>query len=172
MKNDIILVNENNKKIGEGEKMDVHEKGLLHRAFSIFIFNNKNELMLQKRAATKYHSPNLWSNTCCSHPKPSEKTKDGAERRIEEEMGFKCELEELLSFTYKVGFSNGLVENEYDHIFMGEHKDKPRLNLEEASDWKWVDLEDLEKDMHKNPENYTHWLKLCLNKLITAVSSD
>jgi isopentenyl-diphosphate delta-isomerase len=172
MKNDIILVDENDKKIGEGEKMAVHEQGKLHRAFSIFIFNDKNELMLQKRAASKYHSPNLWSNTCCSHPKPAEKTKNAAERRIEEEMGFKCRLEELLSFTYKIGFSNGLIENEHDHIFMGEYNGKPRLNSIEASDWKWVDLEDLEKDIRKNPENYTHWLKLCLNKLITAVSSD
>ncbi len=170
--NDIILVDENDKKIGEGEKMDVHEKGKLHRAFSIFIFNNKSELMLQKRVAVKYHSPNLWSNTCCSHPRPGEKTLDGAIRRLKEEMGFNCSLEELLSFIYEVKFSNGLTENEYDHVFVGEYNDKPNLNLNEASDWKWVDLEDLEKDIRKNPENYTHWLKLCLNKLISATTSD
>ena len=172
MKNDIILIDKEDNEIGEGEKMAVHKAGQLHRAFSVFIFNDKNELMLQRRAATKYHSPNLWSNTCCSHPYPGEKILDGAERRIEEEMGFKCGLEELLSFTYKVRFSNGLVEHEYDHIFVGEYSDEPNLNLDEASDWKWVDLEDLEKDMRKNPENYTHWLKLCLNKLITAITSD
>lgn len=171
MKDDIILVNKNDSGIGVGEKMAVHRAGKLHRAFSVFVFNNKDELMLQKRAAGKYHSPNLWSNTCCSHPKPTEETLKGAERRLEEEMGFKCDLREAFDFIYKTKFKNGLIENEYDHVFIGKYNKEPVLNLDEASNWKWVSINDLKKDITKNPSNYTHWLKLCLNK-VTSIISD
>ena len=128
--------------------------------------------MLQKRAAGKYHSPNLWSNTCCSHPKPSEKTLDGAERRLEEEMGFRCNLHEIFDFYYKIEFENSLCEHEYDHVFIGKYSEKPVLNLDEASDWKWISLGDLKEDLDKNPKNYTHWVKLCLNRVISAVEDD
>lgn len=172
MSNDIILVDKSDKEIGTGEKMKVHFEGKLHRAFSVFVFNDKNELMLQKRAPEKYHSPNLWSNTCCSHPYPHEQTLQGAIRRLEEEMGFQCELEKIFDFSYKVKFDNGLCENEYDHVFYGRYNKGPRINLQEASSWKWIDLHNLKKDLDKNPENYTHWLKLCLNKVILAINSN
>jgi isopentenyl-diphosphate delta-isomerase len=169
MKENIILVDKDDQEIGNGEKMAVHKQGQLHRAFSVFIFNNKNKLMLQKRAANKYHSPNLWSNTCCSHPYPGEETLLGAERRLTEEMGFSCDLQEIFDFCYKIKFENGLNENEYDHVFIGKYNGKPELNLKEASDWKLVKLDDLKQDLGKNPKKYTHWLKLCLDKVILAV---
>lgn len=171
MKKDIILVDKKDKEIGLGEKMPVHRLGQLHRAFSVFIFNDKGELMLQRRAASKYHSPNLWSNTCCSHPHPSEQTLNGAERRLKEEMGFTCTLSKAFSFSYEVKFSNGLYENEYDHVYIGRYNQRPKLNSKEASDFAWVDLNKLKKDLAKNPSKYTHWLKLCLNKVITAVNN-
>lgn len=166
---DIILVDKNNKEIGEGEKMKVHKQGQLHRAFSIFVFNNKNQLMLQKRATEKYHSPNLWSNTCCSHPMPGEKTLDGACRRLKEEMGFSCNLKELFCFRYKIEFANNLIENECDHVFIGKYSNAPTLNMKEASSWKWIDLPVLKNNIDKNPNNYTHWLKACLNKVISGI---
>jgi len=169
MKKDIILVDKNDKEIGKGEKMAVHKQGQLHRAFSVFIFNDKDELILQKRATNKYHSPNLWSNTCCSHPYPGEETLLGAERRLTEEMGFSCDLQEIFNFCYKIEFENGLNENEYDHVFIGKYNGKPELNLKEASDWKLVKLDDLKQDLDKKPKKYTHWLKLCLDKVILAV---
>jgi len=165
MKDDIILVDKNDNQIGTGEKMPVHIKGELHRAFSVFIFNNKNELMLQQRADEKYHCGGLWTNTCCSHPYPDEKTVDGAERRINEEMGFDCKLKEIFSFLYKTKFENGLTENEFDHVFVGDYNNDPVINLKEVKEWKWVSIENLENDIKDNPQNYTCWLKNCLGKV-------
>ena len=159
----IILVNKNDEQIGIGEKMDVHKQGSLHRAFSIFIFNNKGEMMLQKRAASKYHSPGLWTNTCCSHPHPGETVINAAKRRLKQEMGFKCELREIYSFIYKANVGN-LIEHEFDHVFTGKFEGKPELNKEEAEDWKWITLKELEKDIKKCSEKYTFWFKAILNK--------
>ena len=171
MKNEIILVDEKDNEIGTGEKMTVHKEGKLHRAFSVFIFNSKNELMLQKRAKDKYHSPGLWTNTCCSHPKPGEKTIDAAGRRLKEEMGFNCDLQEAFSFIYKAKFGNGLSEHEYDHVFIGKFDGNPKPDKNEAGDWKWISILELENDMKRNPDNYTYWLKVSIDKLVSYLEN-
>ena len=166
---EIILVDENDNQIGTGEKMKVHEEGKLHRCFSIFVFNSKGELMLQKRASTKYHCGGLWTNTCCGHPRPGEGTEEAAHRRLKEEMNFDCELEEALKFIYKAVLDHGLTEHEYDHVFIGDFDGKPVMNPEEAEDWKWISLDDLRKDIEKNPASYTYWSKIALEKLIPCL---
>lgn len=163
---EIILVDKNDKQIGTGEKMKVHKEGRLHRAFSIFVFNSQGELMLQKRASSKYHCGGLWSNTCCGHPRAGEDLEKAAHRRLDEEMGFDCELEEAFPFIYEVSLDHGLTEHEYDHVFIGDFDGKPAVNPEEADDWKWINLDDLSKDIEKNPGNYTYWFKIALEKLI------
>lgn len=163
---DIILVDEDDNQIGTAKKMQVHEDAKLHRAFSIFVFNDKKQMMLQKRAASKYHCPGLWTNTCCSHPKPGEETKEAAHRRLKEEMGFDCNLEEKFSFVYRAEFDNGLAEHEYDHVFFGSYNKNPVLNKDEADDFKWIDLKHLKEEIEKNPDNYTPWLKIALNKIV------
>jgi isopentenyl-diphosphate Delta-isomerase len=170
-KKDIVLVDENDNKIGEGGKNEVHAKGLLHRAFSIFVFNDKNELLLQQRAASKYHSPGLWTNTCCSHPRPGEKTIDAAHRRLQEEMGFDCKLEEIFSFVYKAELGNNLIEHEFDHVFIGYYDGKIFPDASEAGDYKWIDLEFLKNDIIKKPAIYTAWLKICLGRVINYVKT-
>lgn len=170
-KNDIILVDENDNKIGEGGKDEVHEKGWLHRCFSIFVFNSKGELLLQKRAEEKYHSPGLWTNTCCSHPGPGEKTIDAAHRRLQEEMGFNCDLEEIFSFVYKAELGNNLIEHEFDHVFIGRYDGRISPDASEVNDYKWIDLESLEDEIIKKPELYTVWLKICLEKVINYVKT-
>jgi isopentenyl-diphosphate delta-isomerase len=157
----VILVDVNDNPIGEEEKLEAHQKGLLHRCFSIFIFNQAGKLLLQKRAKEKYHSSGLWSNTCCSHPAPGEDTLDAAHRRLKEEMGIDCELKEIYKFVYKAKLDNGLTEYEYDHVFMGIYSDDPIPDKDEVSGWKRVDLDWLAEDLENNPENYTYWLKDC-----------
>jgi len=166
----IILVDEKDRQIGTGEKLDVHRKGRLHRAFSIFIFNPKGELLLQRRASGKYHSPGLWTNSCCSHPRAGEGLEDATHRRLKEEMGFDVPLKEIFSFLYKVEFENGLTENELDHVFVGKFKGKPKPDPEEVGGWKWISLEDLKRDIKKNPEGYTYWLKSSLDNLISRMN--
>ena len=161
----VILVNDNDMPLGAMEKMEAHERGKLHRAFSIFIFNTKGEMMLQKRAEDKYHSPGLWTNTVCSHPHPGEDTEEAAHRRLVEEMGFDCDLKELFSFKYKAKVGGGLVEHEYDHVFIGKTDKKPVPNPEEVSDWKYVSLEDVLADIKNNPDNYTEWFKIAVKEL-------
>lgn len=161
--NDIILVDENDREIGTGEKMQVHQDGKLHRCFSIFVFNSKNELMLQKRADEKYHSPSLWTNTCCSHPAPGEETLDGAHRRLKEEMGFDTSLKEAFVFTYKANLGE-LTEHEYDHVFVGRYNKEPELNPEEASEWKWISWKELVENIKNCPKEYTYWLKVAVNE--------
>lgn len=167
--NNIILVNENDEPIGVSEKLEAHQLGKLHRAFSIFIFNSKGELLLQKRASSKYHSGGLWSNTCCSHPRVNEDTLSAAHRRLQEEMGLDCDLKEVHKFVYKIKFDNGLTEYEYDHVLIGKSDEAPKLNLEEAEDWKWVKLSQLCEDVKNNPENFTSWLKICLNDVLAKI---
>ena len=169
MKEEIILVDKNDREIGKGEKLKVHQEGKLHRAFSIFIFNSKGDLLIQKRADTKYHSPGLWTNTCCSHPRVGEPLDKATKRRLKEEMGIEAELKEIFSFLYKVRLDD-LVENEFDHVFIGEFEGEPKINKEEASQWKWINPEELKKDIKKNPEKYTYWFRKALNKVIKQKS--
>jgi isopentenyl-diphosphate delta-isomerase len=165
MKNEmVVLVNEQDQQIGLMEKIEAHEKGLLHRAFSVFILNDANELLLQKRALSKYHSPGLWTNTCCSHPKDNENIINAGNRRLKEEMGFQTELKPFLSFVYKAKFENGLTEHEFDHVLIGKYNDEPLINSAEVCDWKWVDLESLSLDIINNSENYTVWFKIIFKK--------
>jgi len=160
----VILVNENDEQIGTMEKLEAHEKALLHRAFSVFVFNDKNELMLQQRATHKYHSPNLWTNTCCSHQREGESNVEAGKRRLQEEMGFTTELKDTISFVYKAPFDNGLTEHEFDHILVGYYNDEPNLNPEEVSNWKWMDLEAIKQDIERKPDVYTEWFKIIFDK--------
>ncbi|AUC84147.1 isopentenyl-diphosphate delta-isomerase [Polaribacter sp. ALD11] len=160
----VILVDVNDQPIGLMEKIEAHEKALLHRAFSVFIFNEKGELMLQQRAASKYHSPLLWTNTCCSHQREGESNVEAGRRRLQEEMGFVTEIKEVFSFIYKAPFDNGLTEHEFDHVMVGRYEDAPELNRKEAEAYKWMTLEDVKKDIEENPESYTEWFKIIFDK--------
>ena len=168
----VILVDENDNQIGLMPKMEAHEKALLHRAFSVFIFNDKNELMLQQRALHKYHSPGLWTNTCCSHQRDGESNIEAGKRRLEEEMGFVTDLKESVSFIYKAPFDNGLTEHEYDHVLLGYYEDNPEINPEEVADWKWMPLEDVNLDVKNNPQNYTEWFKIIFEKFYSHLSDN
>ena len=169
MEEQVILVNKNDEQIGLMAKMEAHEKALLHRAFSVFVFNVKDELLLQKRASHKYHSPNQWTNTCCSHQRNGETSLEAGKRRLFEEMGFSCELEEKFSFIYKAPFDNGLTEHELDHVMVGFYNENPKINIEEVDDYCWMSINGIEIDIRDNPEKYTAWFKIIfkeyLNKL-------
>ncbi|MBW6441249.1 isopentenyl-diphosphate Delta-isomerase [Patescibacteria group bacterium] len=160
----IILVDESNKEIGYGEKLQVHQEGKLHRAFSILVFNVNGEIMLQKRAKSKYHSGGLWTNTCCSHPRVGEKTELAIHRRLKEEMGFDCNLKEVFSFIYKTQLDHSLFEHEFDHVFIGRFDNEPKINPEEADIWQWIKFSDLKKDIQENPDNYTVWFQIMMKK--------
>ena len=161
----VILVDDLDKEIGVEEKITAHQNGgKKHRAFSVLIFNDKNELMLQQRALNKYHCGGLWTNTCCGHPRPGEETEAAACRRLKEEMGFDCIMEEKFSFNYTVPLDHDLTENECDHVFVGHYNQKPEINREEAKSWKWISVEELKKDLIKNPQNYTFWFKVILEE--------
>ncbi len=160
----VILVNEKDEAIGLMPKMEAHEKALLHRAFSVFILNDKNEVMLQKRAAHKYHSPSLWTNTCCSHQRDGEDSIQAGERRLKEEMGFSVPLKELFSFIYKAPFDNGLTEHELDHVLIGYYNDAPEINPDEVSDYCYKPLEAIQEDIAVHPEAYTVWFKIIFEK--------
>ena len=143
----VILVDENDNQIGLMPKMEAHEKAVLHRAFSVFIFNSDNELMLQQRALHKYHSPGLWTNTCCSHQRDGETNLQAGKTSLQEEMGFVTDLKETISFIYKAPFDNGLTEHELDHIMVGYYNDEPIINQDEVEAWKWMPLEDVKVDI-------------------------
>ncbi|GGK25284.1 isopentenyl-diphosphate Delta-isomerase [Yeosuana aromativorans] len=166
----VILVNENDEPIGLMPKMEAHEKALLHRAFSVFIFNDKNELMLQQRALDKYHSPGLWTNTCCSHQREGESNIQAGIRRLQEEMGFVVDLQESISFIYKAPFDNGLTEHEFDHIMIGKFNGTPNINPNEVADWKWMGLEAVKDDMVQHPELYTEWFKIIFDKFYQHIN--
>lgn len=166
MQDRVILVDRLGREIGTEEKLKAHRGGKLHRAFSIFIFNAKGELLLQKRAETKYHSGGLWTNTCCSHPRPGESHYCAARRRLKEEMGFDSELTEFFSFIYHTKLDNNLFEHELDHVFVGNYDGHPVPNPDEVDDWKWINIDSLERDVGENPDRYTHWFKLILNRVI------
>jgi isopentenyl-diphosphate delta-isomerase len=161
----IILVDEKDNEIGTGEKLNIHQDGKLHRAFSIFVFNSKGELLLQKRSKSKYHTASLWANTCCSHPRPNQDLEKEAKRKLMEEMEINCDLKEVFSFIYKASVGN-LTEHEFDHLFIGKFDGNPKPNKDEVEDWKWVDVNELEKDIDKTPEKYVPWLKIALEKYL------
>ena len=166
----VILVNEKDEQIGLMPKMEAHEKAVLHRAFSVFVFNKKNELMLQQRALSKYHSPGLWTNTCCSHQRDGESNLKAGKRRLQEEMGFITPLEEKTSFIYKAPFDNGLTEHELDHIMVGYYEGVPKINKDEVEAWKWMPLEDVKKDINERPELYTAWFKIIFDKFYQFIN--
>lgn len=160
----VILVNENDEQIGLMPKLEAHEKAVLHRAFSVFVLNNKNEIMLQQRAKLKYHSPFLWTNTCCSHQREGESNIQAGSRRLFEEMGFQTELKELFHFIYKAPFDNGLTEHELDHVMIGRYNEDPIINNDEVDNWKWMSIEDVKNDMLVHPEIYTVWFKIIFDE--------
>lgn len=167
----LILVNEEDKPWGKLEKSLVHQLGLLHRAFSIFIFNNNGELLLQQRADDKYHSGGLWTNSCCSHPRYDEYILHAIDRRLEEEMGLQCKTEFKFNFIYKTEFENGLIEHEFDHVYFGVTDALPQPNSSEVKSWKYIDLHELENDINNFPEKYTVWLQLCFKNILIHFDS-
>ncbi|MBT4541171.1 isopentenyl-diphosphate Delta-isomerase [Candidatus Woesearchaeota archaeon] len=171
----VILVDEQDNQIGVMEKLEAHKEAKLHRAVSVVIINSRNEMLIHKRASTKYHCPGLWTNACCTHPKPNEDTKDSAARRLKEEMGIDCEkenieLNEAFTFIYKKEFNNGLTEWEYDHTFVGKvgnnfNNESINPNPEEVEDYKWINMDELKQDISNNPGMYTYWFKIIVEKL-------
>lgn len=162
----VILVDENDKMIGTAEKIDAHKNPRLHRAFSVFIVNGNNELLIQKRVESKYHNPGMWANTCCSHPRPGEALEAAAHRRLQEEMGFDTGLVKVFSFIYETEFANGLTEKEYDHVFVGRWDGTPVKNPDEVADYKWIAKDALNEEIRKNPAVYTSWFKIAWKKLL------
>jgi isopentenyl-diphosphate Delta-isomerase len=161
----VILVNTDDHEIGIMEKMEAHRKALLHRAISVFVFNRKGDWLLQRRAIDKYHSQGLWTNTCCSHPFPGESVKDAAKRRLLEEMGMVCDLDELFTFTYMEKLDEGLTEHEFDHVFFGTSDMFPDVNAEEVMEWKYISFIDLLEDITLHPLKYTIWFRLIFEKV-------
>lgn len=166
----VILVNENDEQIGLMPKLEAHQKAMLHRAFSVFVFNDNNELMLQQRAFHKYHSPGLWTNTCCSHQRDGESNIQAGKRRLQEEMGFVTELKETTSFIYKAPFDNGLTEHEFDHVMVGHYNDDPKINKDEVASWKWMPLEEVKQDINQQPMLYTEWFKIIFEKFYDHIN--
>lgn len=164
MEENVIIVDKNDNQIGLMPKLDAHKKGILHRAFSVFVLNNNNEIMLQKRAYNKYHSGGLWTNTCCSHQREGENSIEAGKRRLLEEMGFETELKIITSFIYKVEFENGLTEHELDYLLIGKFFKSPVINKQEVADWKWMKIELIADDIKLNPNNYTSWFKIIFDK--------
>jgi isopentenyl-diphosphate delta-isomerase len=161
----VILVDDNDNAIGEVEKMEAHLKGLKHRAFSIFIFNSSGEMLLQQRALNKYHSAGLWSNACCSHPRPGEKTELAAARRLSEELGFTTPLQKIFDFAYKVSLANGLTEHEFDHVFVGNYDGVVSADAAEVNDWSFKSLEEIKKGLREEPGKYTEWFQIAFPKI-------
>ena len=159
----VVLVDKSGNQIGLMPKLEAHQKGILHRAFSIFLFNSKNQILLQKRSLIKYHSAGLWTNTCCSHPRDGEDIIDAGKRRLYEEMGIKTELKKEFEFTYNAVLENGLTEHEFDHVLIGNFNGTPILNKDEVEDWKWMSLEEIEKDINENKEDYTVWFVIAFD---------
>ena len=161
---EVILVNALDEPIGLMPKLEAHQKAVLHRAFSVFVLNDQNEIMLQQRAHHKYHSPLLWTNTCCSHQRNGETNIEAGSRRLFEEMGFQTDLKELFHFIYKAPFDNGLTEHELDHVMIGYYNGSPNINHEEVEDWKWMKIEDVKTDMVVNAAIYTVWFKIIFDE--------
>ena len=168
----VVLVNENDTQIGIMEKMAAHIVPRLHRAFSIFIFNSKGELLLQQRALSKYHSPGLWTNTCCSHPHDGESLEQATSRRLMEEMGLHCEMHEVFTFIYKAPVGLGLIEHEFDHVWFGKSDDTPVINPDEVASYKYMNLNDIADDMKVHPECYTEWFKISFDEITKHVNKN
>ena len=159
----VILVDKDDNDLGQMEKMQAHIEAKLHRAFSVFIFNSNKEMMLQKRASHKYHSGGLWTNACCSHPRPGESSVKAAHRRLVEEMGFDCDITEKFTFLYKRALDNDLTEHELDHVFTGHYEGEVKLNEDEVEDWQFISLDDLKNSLQNDPQLYTEWFRIvCL----------
>lgn len=166
----VILVDEKDQATGIAEKMEAHRQGWLHRAFSVFVFNHNQELLIHQRASHKYHSRALWTNTCCSHPRETESVEEAAHRRLQEEMGFDCLLQPLFSFVYEASLEDGLYEHEFDHVLIGQWSGQPTPNPEEVMDWKYITLDALENEIQMHPEYYTVWFKIALPKVREALT--
>lgn len=162
---DVVLVDVDDNPLGTMDKLEAHQKGALHRAFSVFIFNDKKELLLQQRSFEKYHSGGLWTNTCCSHPQESENVQEACQRRLIEEMGFTTDLDFVTTFIYKANLDHDLIEHELDHVYIGNYNDSPKPNSNEVCNWKYINLSELEQDMDLFPENYTVWFKIIYAKV-------
>ncbi|MDI1356409.1 MAG: isopentenyl-diphosphate Delta-isomerase [bacterium] len=165
MMEEVILVDKEDRETGTMEKMEAHEKGILHRAFSVFIFNSNNELLLQQRALDKYHSAGLWTNTCCSHPRPGEDTLVAAKRRLREEMGMEADLQFKTSFMYRSDYENGMIEHELDHVFVGNSNAVPHINPLEVENYSWLEVGELKKKIADRPAEFTSWFKIAMEKL-------
>jgi len=166
----VVLVDPKDREIGTCPKLTAHTEGKLHRAVSVFVFDGRDRLLLQRRADTKYHSGGLWSNTCCTHPHPSESPADAAARRLQEEMGFGCDLGPAGSFIYRAEFENGLIEHEYDHLFVGRFDGTPQPDPAEVCDWRWLSWDELTRDSGERPDNYTAWFWLALDGLTISTA--
>lgn len=167
----VILVDVNDNQVGLMPKMEAHIKGELHRAFSVFIFNTRGELLLQERAHDKYHSAGKWTNTCCSHPRDGEATIAAAQRRLMEEMGMECDISFVFSFLYKAEVTEGIIENEYDHVFFGMTDELPAVNPAEVAGYKYVEMSSLADELDRYPEKYTAWLKICFSRVMESYST-
>ena len=169
MHTQVILVNPADEAIGTEEKLKAHQDGSLHRAFSILVFNDLGELLLQQRAFSKYHSGGLWTNTCCSHPSPHETMQEAIHNRLLFEMGFDCELEFQFKFQYRAAFGNGLIEHEIDHVFEGKYNQNPEPNPDEVESFRWISLEDLKEEMKKKPQHFTPWFPLIIERILSEL---
>jgi len=167
----VILIDENDLQIGTMSKLEAHEKALLHRAFSVFIFNSKGEVLMQQRANDKYHSAGLWTNTCCSHPFPGEETIAAANRRLSEEMGMTTDLKFIFKFKYKAQFDNELTEHEIDHVFVGQTDELPTINHSEVASYKYMKIDEIQQDMSSHPERYTVWFQIIFAEFIHELST-
>lgn len=162
---EVILVNERDEPIGKMEKMEAHRRGVLHRAFSVFIFDKQGRMLLQQRAMNKYHSGGLWTNACCSHPKPGEVTIDAALKRLKEEMGFETEIKPLFTFTYNAEFENGLIEHEFDHVYIGNYEGNITPNPHEVIEYRYASIEEIESELHQHPEKFTAWFHIAFERI-------
>lgn len=165
----VILVDENDLELGTIDKMEAHLKGMLHRAFSVFLFNSKKEMLIHQRAAAKYHGGGLWTNACCSHPQPGEATKAGAIERLYFEMGIKCELQKAFSFIYHAPVENDLIEHEYDHVYLGFTDEVPVPHPDEVQDYRWISTADLKQEIALQPEKFTFWFKKAFSMIRTEI---
>lgn len=165
MLEEVVLVNERDEPVGTMEKMEAHRQAILHRAFSVFVFNKNGDVLMQQRAFSKYHSGGLWTNTCCSHPRPGEPVLDAAHRRLQEEMGFNTALTKAFDFTYKADFENGLTEHEFDHVFTGIYDGLIHFNTDEVAAYAFIPAQDLEKQIQETPERFTAWFHIAYPKL-------
>ncbi len=171
MEEQVVLVDANDNAIGQMEKIEAHVKGVLHRAFSIFLINSEGKLLLQQRALTKYHSPGLWTNTCCSHQRLGEDSLAAANRRLFEEMGMTAKLHEAFTFVYQADMGNGLIEHELDHVIIGYTDKEPKINLEEVAEWSWKDVDFLKADLVNRPDRYTAWFKIVFDQFYEYLNS-